>query len=62
MEATGSSVMVTVVVTGTDAHPPDAGAVYLTVYVPIALVDGVIAPVVLLIVSPEGLATNNPPV
>jgi hypothetical protein len=44
--------MVTEVVTGTAAHPPDAGIVYVTVYVPAVLDDGVIAPVAPFIVNP----------
>ena len=44
--------MVTEVVTGTEAQPPDAGIVYVTVYVPAVLVDGVTAPVTELMINP----------
>jgi hypothetical protein len=54
--------MVTVVVTGMAGHPPDAGIVYVMVYVPAALVEGLNAPVVRLIDSPDGVAENVPPV
>jgi hypothetical protein len=37
--------IVTVVVVVTDEHPPEAGVVYIIVYVPGVLVDGVMAPV-----------------
>ena len=50
--AIGKAVMVTVVVTATEEHPPEAGIVYVTVYVPAVLVDGVMAPVVEFIVNP----------
>ena len=48
--------MVTDVVTGTAAHPPDEGMVYVTVYVPAVLVLGVMAPVELFIDRPAGKA------
>jgi hypothetical protein len=54
MFAVGASVIVIGVVTGTAAHPPDAGIVYVTVYAPGVLVFGVIAPVEGLIVNPAG--------
>ena len=54
MFAVGASVIVTDVVTGTAAHPADAGIVYVTVYVPGVLVPGVIAPVEGSIVNPAG--------
>jgi hypothetical protein len=44
--------MVTVCVAVTAAHPPEAGIVLVTVYVPAVEVDGVMAPVVALIVKP----------
>jgi hypothetical protein len=53
--------IVTDVVTGTAAHPPEAGMVYVTVYVPAVLVLGVMAPVAPLMVSPAG-ALKVPPV
>jgi hypothetical protein len=37
--------IVTTVVVVPDEHPPEAGVVYITVYVPGVLVDGVMAPV-----------------
>jgi hypothetical protein len=52
MLAVGAAVIVTVVVTGTAAQPPEAGIVYVTVYVPAVLVLGVMAPVAALIVKP----------
>jgi hypothetical protein len=53
MDAVGAAVIVTDVVTGKEGQPPDAGTVYVTVYVPGALVLGVIAPVVPSIVNPR---------
>ena len=44
--------IVTIVVVVTDAHPPEAGIVYATVYVPGVLVDGVISPVEALKANP----------
>jgi hypothetical protein len=49
----GVGLIVTEVVTGTDAQPPEAGMVYVTVYVPTVLVLGVMAPVPELIVNPS---------
>jgi hypothetical protein len=46
--------MVTDTVAVIDAHPPDAGTVYVTKYVPAVLLLGVIVPVLLLILSPAG--------
>ena len=43
-------------------QPPEANVVYVIVYVPGALVDGVIAPVVVLIVKPDGAELYVPPV
>ena len=48
MLAAGAAVMVTEVVVDTAAHPPEADVVYVTVYVPGALVLGLIAPVLLM--------------
>jgi hypothetical protein len=42
---TGTGSMTTEVVTVDDAHPPTSGIVYVTVYVPVVLVDGSIEPV-----------------
>jgi hypothetical protein len=61
MLAVGGAVIVTDVVTGIAAQPPDAGIVYVTVYVPAVLVLGVIAPVLGSIVNPAG-ALYVPPV
>ena len=52
MVAAGRAVIVTEVVVTTAAHPPEEGVVYVTVYVPGVLADGVIAPVAGSIVSP----------
>jgi hypothetical protein len=61
MVAVGTAVMVTCVVTATAAQPDKAGIVYVTVYVPAVLVDGVIAPdEELMLNPPEELYT--PPV
>lgn len=60
-ETVGLALMVTEAIAFTAAQPPDDGTVYVTVYVPAVLDDGVMAPVVLLIVSPAG-ALNVPPV
>ena len=62
IDAVGKTVTVTVVVTGTDAHPPEAGIVYVIVQVLDELDDGVIAPDVPSIVSPPGLEVKVPPV
>jgi hypothetical protein len=43
-------------------QPPEDGVVYVIVYVPGALVDGVIDPVVVLIVKPDGAELYVPPV
>jgi len=59
--AIGKAVIVTVVVTDTMEHPPEAGIVYVTVYVPAVLVDGVMAPVDELIVNPT-VDVKVPPV
>jgi hypothetical protein len=61
MLAVGSAVIVTDVVAVTALQPPDAGVLYVTVYVPAVLVDGVIAPVELFMLSPVG-AEKVPPV
>ena len=54
--ATGKAVIVTDVVADTTPHPPDAAMVYVTVYVPAVLVDGVIVPVAASMISPAGEA------
>ena len=48
--------IVTLVVVLTAAHPPEAATVYDTVYIPGILKLGVIAPVLALILKPDGLA------
>ena len=50
--AVGAVVTVTDVVVENTAHPPAAAMVYVTVYIPAVLVDGVIAPVEASIVNP----------
>jgi len=62
MTPVGRAVIVTDVVTGTAAQPPEAGMVYVTVYVPGVLVLGVMAPVAALSVKPTGEAVKVPPV
>jgi len=62
MTAVGRAVIVTDVVTGTAAHPPEAGMVYVTMYVPGVLVLGVMDPVTASIVKPAGAAVKVPPV
>jgi hypothetical protein len=62
MVAVGTAVITTDAVVVTAAQPPAAGFVYVTVYVPAVLVDGVMAPVPLLIVNPAGAAVYVPPV
>ena len=54
--------MIKVAVAVTVPQPPDAGTVYVTVYVPAVLEDGVIAPEVPLIVNPAGILVYVPPV
>jgi hypothetical protein len=54
MFAVGASVMITVAVAVTALHPPAAAIVYVTIYVPAVLKDGVMAPVDASIVSPIG--------
>jgi hypothetical protein len=54
--ALGAGVMVTVVVVVTAEQPADAAIVYVTVLVPAVLELGVIAPVLVLILKPDGLA------
>jgi len=61
MFAVGGAVIVTDVVTGIAEHPPDAGIVYVTVYVPAVLELGVIAPVPGSMDNPAG-ALKVPPV
>ena len=56
MTAPGAAVIVTLAVVLTAAQPPEAASVWLTVYVPAVLVLGVIAPVLALILKPDGLA------
>ena len=62
MLAVGMAVIVTVVVAVTAEHPPEAGEVYVIVQVPGVLVFGVIAPVFVLIVKPDGAELYDPPV
>ncbi len=56
MLALGAAVIVTLYVATTAEQPPVAAIVYVTVYVPAVLVLGVIAPVLVLILKPVGLA------
>jgi hypothetical protein len=51
-----TALIVMVVVAVTPGQPPLAAIAYVTVYGPAVLVEGVIAPVVLLIVKPAGNA------
>lgn len=60
MVAVGTARMVTDVVVVNDEQPPDAAMVYVTVYVPGVLADGVIAPVVALMLKPI-VDENVPP-
>jgi hypothetical protein len=60
MFTVGRAVIVTLAVVETGEQPAD-GVVYVTVYVPAALKDGVIAPVVLFIESPAGVDVKMPP-
>jgi hypothetical protein len=55
-------VTTTVAVAVTVAHPPAAGIVYVTVYVPGVLVLGVISPVVELIDNPDAELKEPPEV
>jgi hypothetical protein len=55
-------VITTVEVAVTVPQPPEAGTVYVTVYVPPVLEDGVTAPVEALIVNPAGELVYAPPV
>jgi hypothetical protein len=61
MVAAGGLLIVAVVVNEYALQPPAGATVYVTVYVPDVLNDGVISPVVLLILKPVG-ALNVPPV
>jgi hypothetical protein len=54
-------VIVTFDVVENAAHPPDAVILYVTVYVPGVLADGVMAPVEALMTNPAG-ALKTPPV
>ena len=56
MLAVGAVVIVTLAVVLTAEQPPVAAMVYVTVYVPAVLVLGVMAPVLALIIKPDGLA------
>ena len=56
MLALGAVVIITLAVVLTTEHVPAAAIVYVTVYVPAVLVLGVIAPVLALIIKPDGLA------
>jgi hypothetical protein len=62
MVALGIGVMVTELVVENVAQPPLAAVVYVTVYVPGVLVEGVMAPVLMLMESPAGVAAYVPPV
>ncbi len=62
MVAVGTAVMTTVAVAVTAAHLPAAALVYVTVYVPAVLVEGVMVPLVLTMVKPAGAAVYVPPV
>ena len=55
MLALGAVVMLTLAV-ATTAEQPAAAIVYVTVYVPAVLVLGVMAPVLALMLKPDGLA------
>jgi hypothetical protein len=52
----GKAVITTEVVTVMTAQPPEAGMVYVTIYVPGVLETGVIAPVTEFSVNPAGAA------
>ncbi len=52
MLALGAAMIVTLAVVLTDEQPAAAAIVYVTVYVPAALVLGMIAPVLVLILKP----------
>ena len=56
MLALGAVVIVTLPVVLTPEQPAAAAIVYVTVYVPAILVLGVIAPVLALMIKPDGLA------
>ena len=56
MLALGAVVIVTLAVVLTAEQPAVAAIVYVTVYVPDALVLGVIAPVLAMMLKPVGLA------
>jgi hypothetical protein len=43
-------------------HPPEAGIVYVTLYVPLLLAFGVMVPVLTSIDNPPGTAAKVPPV
>ena len=57
----GAVVIVTDVVVENTAHPPAAAIVYVTVYVPAVLVEGVMAPVEPSMVNPA-VEEKVPPV
>ena len=57
----GMELIVIPAVAVTTGHPPEAAMVYVTVYVPAVEVDGVIVPVELEIVNPEGETEYVPP-
>jgi hypothetical protein len=59
--ADGDALIVTAVVVVTIPQPPAAAIVYVTIYVPILLDEGVMSPVKLFMVNPAG-AENIPPV
>ena len=62
MVALGIGVMVTELVVENAAQPPLAAIVYVIVYVPGVLVEGVMAPVLMFMESPAGVAAYVPPV
>ena len=60
--ALGAAFIITEVVAVMAPHELVAATVYVTVYVPAVLLDGVIAPVEVFSVNPAGLAEKLPPV
>lgn len=62
MLAVGTGVIVTIVETGIAGQPPEAGIVYVTVYVPGELALGIMVPVLISIDKPAGDAEYDPPV
>jgi hypothetical protein len=62
METAGNGVMVIVAVPVTAAHDAPAGMVYVTVYVPAVLSEGLMAPVEAFRLRPAGEEVYVPPV